>query len=86
MKIINSDVEQIFLLKIKNSKSFPDDRKPWTQFGWNQWRNPPEKRQFLTQMANAYNTARQGEQMKWYHYEDAKTNIFKESPYSNIRR
>ena len=46
----------------KKFDEFLVDRKPWTQFGWNQWRKKQEKQQFLTQMANAYNTARKGEQ------------------------
>ncbi len=54
-------VADIFTQYEKNEE-FPADRKPWTQFGWNQWRNAKEKQQFLTQMANAYDATRKGEQ------------------------
>ena len=64
-----TDVAKIFTQE--EFEEFPDDRKPWTQYGWNQWRKPQKKRQFLTQMVNAYNTARQGRE-EWYHYEDLK--------------
>jgi len=72
-----TDVAKIFTQLDKKKKKDDDDddddddRKPWTQFGWNQWRNPPEKQQFLTQMTDAYNIARQGRE-DWYWYQDAK--------------
>ena len=64
-----TDVENIFTQE--KFEEFHVDRKPWTQLGWNQWRKKQEKREFLTQMTNAYNTARQGRE-DWYHYEDPK--------------
>lgn len=56
-----ADVADIFTQYEENEK-FPADKKPWTQFGWNQWRNRKEKQEFLTQMANAYDATRKGEQ------------------------
>ena len=56
-----ADVADIFT-QYEENEEFTADKKPWTQFGWNQWRNPKEKQQFLKQMANAYNTVRKGEQ------------------------
>ena len=56
-----ADVADIFTQYEENEK-FPADKKPWTQFGWNQWRNAKEKQEFLTQMANAYDATRKGEQ------------------------
>lgn len=51
-----------FFRDLDENEEFPDDSKPWTQFGWNQWRNRKKKQQFLTQMANAYDATRKGEQ------------------------
>ena len=56
-----ADVAEIFR-QYEENEEFTADKKPWTQFGWNQWRNPKEKQQFLTQMANAYDATRKGEQ------------------------
>ena len=56
-----ADVADIFT-QYEENEEFLVDRKPWTQFGWNQWRNAKEKQEFLTQMANAYNATRKGEQ------------------------
>jgi len=39
-----------------------EEKEPWTQFGWNQWRKPNEKQVFLEKIAEAYNIARQGKE------------------------
>ena len=59
--VTNNEKFKANVAKIFTQKKFDEflvDRKPWTQFGWNQWRNAKEKQEFLTQMANAYDATR----------------------------